>query len=116
MIHFFYYINNYKYNYFLFIVREQLLLEQQSTTTQKGIVGKQVSALVNLATKELKGIKSQGIILMAEDKEGRLVFVSPTQKVVNGSEIKQNQVTIYYYQEIKYQNQVLISPIKEINE
>lgn len=54
----------------------------------KDIVGKQVSVLVNLAPKDLKGIKSQGMILMAEDLDGKLVFVSPTQNVVNGSEIK----------------------------
>ena len=56
--------------------------------TQKGVVGKQVSVLVNLAPKELKGIKSQGMILMAEDSDGKLVFVSPTQNVSNGTEIR----------------------------
>ncbi len=52
------------------------------------IVGKQVSILVNLAPRKLRGIMSQGMILMAEDKDGKLVFVSPTEKVSNGSEIK----------------------------
>ncbi|MEA4968503.1 MAG: methionine--tRNA ligase, partial [Bacteroidaceae bacterium] len=52
------------------------------------IIGTQVSVLVNLAPKELKGIQSQGMILMAEDKDGKLVFVSPKEKVVNGAEIK----------------------------
>ena len=52
------------------------------------IVGKQVSILVNLAPRKLRGIISQGMILMAEDKDGKLVFVSPEQKVSNGSEIK----------------------------
>ena len=56
--------------------------------TQKGVVGKQVSVLVNLSPKELKGIKSQGMILMAEDSDGKLVFVSPTQNVSNGTEIR----------------------------
>ena len=56
--------------------------------TQKGVVGKQVSVLVNLAPKELKGIKSQGMILMAENSDGKLVFVSPTQNVSNGTEIR----------------------------
>ena len=54
----------------------------------KDIVGKQVSVLVNLSPKELKGIKSQGMILMAEDSDGKLVFVSPTQNVSNGTEIR----------------------------
>ncbi len=52
------------------------------------IVGKQVSILVNLAPRKLRGIESQGMILMAEDKDGKLVFVSPTEKVSNGSEVK----------------------------
>lgn len=54
----------------------------------KDIVGTQVSVLVNLAPKDLKGIKSEGMILMAEDSDGKLFFVSPLKKVVNGSEIK----------------------------
>ena len=52
------------------------------------VVGKQVSVLVNLAPRKLRGIESQGMILMAEDKDGRLVFVSPASTVANGSEIK----------------------------
>ncbi len=52
------------------------------------IVGKQVSILVNLAPRKLRGIVSQGMILMAQDKDGRLVFVSPEEKTSNGSEIK----------------------------
>jgi len=52
------------------------------------IVGKQVNILVNLAPRKLRGIVSQGMILMAEDKDGKLVFVSPTEKVNNGSEVK----------------------------
>jgi methionyl-tRNA synthetase len=52
------------------------------------IVGKQVSILVNLEPREIKGIMSQGMILLAEDKTGRLVFAVPEEKVSNGSEIK----------------------------
>ncbi len=52
------------------------------------IIGKQVSILVNLAPRKLKGIESQGMILMAEDTEGKLVFVSPEENIQNGSEIK----------------------------
>lgn len=54
----------------------------------KDIIGQQVSVLVNLAPKALKGIESQGMILMAEDADGKLVFVSPTQKIENGTEIR----------------------------
>jgi methionyl-tRNA synthetase len=52
------------------------------------IIGKQVSILVNLAPKMLKGIESQGMILMAENESGELVFVSPEIKIKNGSEVK----------------------------
>ncbi|MAZ93183.1 MAG: methionine--tRNA ligase [Lentimicrobiaceae bacterium] len=52
------------------------------------IVGNKVSILVNLAPRKLRGIESQGMILMAEDKDGKLSFVSPVDDVQNGSEIK----------------------------
>ncbi len=52
------------------------------------ILGKQVSILVNLAPRNIKGIESQGMILMAEDADGKLVFVIPSAKVNNGSEVK----------------------------
>ncbi|MDD3878280.1 MAG: methionine--tRNA ligase [Bacteroidales bacterium] len=52
------------------------------------IIGKQVCLVANLAPKELKGILSHGMILMAEDADGKLVFVSPTQMVKNGMIIK----------------------------
>ena len=52
------------------------------------IMGKQVSILVNLEPRKLKGIESQGMILMAEDADGKLVFVAPDEPVQNGSEIK----------------------------
>ncbi len=52
------------------------------------IIGKKVSILVNLAPRKLRGIESQGMILMAEDADGKLCFVSPTEDVSNGSEVK----------------------------
>jgi len=52
------------------------------------IIGQRVSILVNLAPKNLKGIDSQGMILMAESKEGRLVFVVPGEAINDGAEIK----------------------------
>lgn len=51
------------------------------------IIGKKVSVLVNLLPRELKGIESQGMILMAEDADGSLSFVSPDKDVKAGSEI-----------------------------
>jgi len=52
------------------------------------IIGKQVSVLVNLAPKTLRGIESQGMILMAEDADGSLKFVAPISTTKSGSEIK----------------------------
>jgi methionyl-tRNA synthetase len=52
------------------------------------IIGKQVSILVNLEPKKLKGIESQGMILMSEDADGTLSFVSPDKANKPGSEIR----------------------------
>ena len=52
------------------------------------IIGKQVSVLVNLEPRVLRGIESQGMILMAEDTDGSLKFVSPESQVKNGSEVR----------------------------
>jgi len=52
------------------------------------IIGKQISIVANLEPRKIKGIESKGMILMAEDKNGKLVMVSPSDKVSNGSMIK----------------------------
>ena len=52
------------------------------------IVGKQVAILVNLEPREIKGIVSQGMILMAEDADGRLDFVAPYTDIQPGSVIR----------------------------
>jgi methionyl-tRNA synthetase len=52
------------------------------------IIGKQISIVANLEPRKIKGIESKGMILMAEDQNGKLVMVSPTDKVSNGSMIK----------------------------
>jgi methionyl-tRNA synthetase len=49
------------------------------------IVGKQVVVVANLAPRKMKGIESNGMILMAEDKAGKLHFVNPDNPVDNGS-------------------------------
>ncbi|MBN2519580.1 MAG: methionine--tRNA ligase [Bacteroidales bacterium] len=54
----------------------------------KEIIGKQVCILVNLEPRKLRGIESKGMILMAEDPDGKLIFISPADKIINGSEIK----------------------------
>jgi len=56
--------------------------------TPEEIIGKQVSILVNLEPREIKGIQSQGMILMAEDADGRLDFVSPTTDISAGSIVR----------------------------
>jgi methionyl-tRNA synthetase len=49
------------------------------------VVGKQVLLLANLAPRKMRGIESQGMILMAEDADGKLVFMSPSNAVDSGS-------------------------------
>jgi len=49
------------------------------------IIGKQVCLLINLAPREIKGIESQGMILMAESPDGTLSFVLPSLEIPNGS-------------------------------
>jgi methionyl-tRNA synthetase len=54
----------------------------------EAIIGRQVSVLVNLEPRDIRGIRSQGMILMAEDPGGNLVFVSPESSIENGSVVK----------------------------
>ena len=56
--------------------------------TPEEVIGRQVSVLVNLEPKPLKGIVSQGMILMAENADGTLSFVSPDKEVKPGSEVR----------------------------
>ncbi len=51
------------------------------------IIGQQVSILVNLAPREIKGIESQGMILMAENADGSLAFMQPNKVVSNGGKV-----------------------------
>jgi methionyl-tRNA synthetase len=56
--------------------------------TPEEIVGKKVTVLVNLAPRPLRGVESQGMILMTENADGKLIFVSPdNQEVGNGATI-----------------------------
>ncbi|MEQ1796495.1 MAG: methionine--tRNA ligase [Lacibacter sp.] len=48
------------------------------------IIGKQVVVVANLAPRKMRGIESNGMILMAEDKDGKLIFVQPEQSTANG--------------------------------
>ena len=53
--------------------------------TSEELVGRQVLVLVNLEPRELKGVLSQGMILMGQDATGKLVLLSPTDKVGSGT-------------------------------
>jgi methionyl-tRNA synthetase len=52
------------------------------------IIGKQVSVLINLEPREIKGILSQGMILMSESLDGNLSFVAPSTLFPNGSTVR----------------------------
>ena len=56
--------------------------------TPEEVIGKQVTVLVNLAPRALRGVESEGMILMTEDASGKLVFVNPDMDGVgNGNMI-----------------------------
>lgn len=52
------------------------------------IIGKQVSVIANLAPRKMKGIESNGMILMAENTEGKLIFINADGGAMNGSPVK----------------------------
>ena len=49
------------------------------------IVGKQVVVVANLAPRKMRGIESNGMILMAENRAGKLIFVNPDEDTDAGS-------------------------------
>ena len=51
------------------------------------IIGLQVSVLVNLAPRKIRGVESQGMILMTDTPDGKLAFVNPSKEVKNGQAI-----------------------------
>ena len=51
------------------------------------IVGKQVTVVTNLAPRKMRGIESNGMILMAEDKTGKLHFLNTESKIEEGSPV-----------------------------
>ncbi len=71
--------------------------EAESRTIVSGIAqhfapeelpGKQVLVLCNLEPRKMRGVESQGMVLMAEDAEGKLVFVQPGREVPAGAEVR----------------------------
>jgi methionyl-tRNA synthetase len=55
--------------------------------TPEEVVGKRVTVLVNLAPRALRGVESQGMILMTQNTEGKLVFVNPDTDGVGNGEV-----------------------------
>ena len=51
------------------------------------IIGKQVTVVANLAPRKMRGIESNGMILMAEDAGGKLKFINPDEQTANGSSV-----------------------------
>ena len=57
--------------------------------TPEEIIGKKVTVLVNLAPRKLRGVESQGMILMVENSEGKYTFINPdADGITNGTEVK----------------------------
>ncbi len=54
----------------------------------KEVIGKKVSVLMNLAPRKIRGVDSQGMILMAENENGELNFVSPSQEFQIGGSVR----------------------------
>lgn len=53
------------------------------------IIGKRVTVLANLAPRKLRGVESQGMILMVENTEGKYRFIAPDgEEIANGAEVK----------------------------
>lgn len=52
--------------------------------TPEEIIGKQVTVLVNLAPRKIRGIESQGMLLLTDKEDGKLTFLTPEEKTLNG--------------------------------
>lgn len=65
----------------------QILSGIKQWYSAKDMVGKQVLVVTNLAPRNIAGLESQGMILMAEDDAGNAVLVSPEKSIKTGSEI-----------------------------
>ena len=51
------------------------------------IIGQQVAVLVNLAPRKIRGVESQGMILMTDTPDGKLACMQPEKEVKNGQEV-----------------------------
>ncbi|PJR03232.1 methionine--tRNA ligase [Avrilella dinanensis] len=56
--------------------------------TPEEVIGKRVTVLTNLAPRKLRGVESEGMLLLTQNKDGKLVFVNPDEEnVENGAVI-----------------------------
>lgn len=55
--------------------------------TVEEVIGQKVTILLNLAPRKIRGVESQGMILMTENAEGKLVFMSPAADAPNGQQV-----------------------------
>jgi methionyl-tRNA synthetase len=51
------------------------------------LIGKKVCILLNLAPRNIKGIESQGMLLLSEEEDGQLYFIEPGEKASNGTQV-----------------------------
>ncbi len=56
--------------------------------TPESLVNKQVIVVANLAPRKMRGIESQGMILTAEQPDGKLILVNPDESTANGSNVR----------------------------
>ena len=56
--------------------------------TPQEVIGKKVTVLLNLAPRKIRGVESQGMILMAENDKGELSFVVPEKEFHPGADIR----------------------------
>src|SRR5690606_2073795 len=56
--------------------------------TPEAVIGKRVTVLTNLAPRKLRGVESEGMLLLTQNKDGKIVFVNPDEEnVETGSTI-----------------------------
>ena len=67
--------------------RLQIVSGIKASYTPEEMVGKKVMVLANLSPAKLAGVVSEGMLLCAEDKDGKLVLVAPETEVTTGAEI-----------------------------
>ena len=65
----------------------QIVSGIRSTYSPEEMVGKKVMVLVNLQPRKIRGLVSEGMLLCAEDADGKLSLVAPEKEMPAGAEI-----------------------------